>query len=90
MSIHLVYSYVYMRTNIVLNDDLVKEALKYSHAGSKKALIEEALKAYVAKKAEEKRTATYRERVRSLDEKTGALVLRERPHSILRADRERR
>ena len=37
-----------MRTNIVLNDDLVNEAFKYSQTiSTKKELIETALKEYV-------------------------------------------
>jgi Arc/MetJ family transcription regulator len=37
-----------MRTNIVLNDKLVDEAFKFSHAiSTKKELIETALKEYV-------------------------------------------
>jgi len=36
-----------MRTNIVLDDNLVKEAFKYSHAKSKKELIAMALKEFV-------------------------------------------
>jgi hypothetical protein len=31
-----------MRTNVVLNDELMREAKQYSHAATKKALIEEA------------------------------------------------
>jgi Uncharacterized protein conserved in bacteria (DUF2191). len=39
---------VYMRTNIVLNDDLVEEAFKYSsNISSKRELVEVALKEYV-------------------------------------------
>jgi Arc/MetJ family transcription regulator len=36
-----------MRTNIVLDDDLVKAAFKYSKAKTKKDLIDEALKTFV-------------------------------------------
>ena len=36
-----------MRTNVVLDDGLVAEALKVSHSKTKKALIHEALKEYV-------------------------------------------
>jgi len=45
-----VYKEVYrMRTNIVLQEDLVSEAFKYSKAKTKKDLIHEALKEYVEK-----------------------------------------
>ena len=78
-----------MRTNIVLNDDLVREAMRYSRARTRRALVEEALATFVAVKAEERRRATYRERVRSLTSKLSGLRLREAPADLLRADRER-
>lgn len=37
-----------MRTNIVLDDDLVSKAFKYSKAKTKKELINEALKELIA------------------------------------------
>ena len=39
-----------MRTNIVLDDNLVKEAFKYSRAKTKKELINQALKEFVENK----------------------------------------
>jgi Arc/MetJ family transcription regulator len=46
-----VYAYthkgVHMRTNIVLDDEFIKEAMRLSHAKTKKALIHDALKEYV-------------------------------------------
>ena len=46
-----VYAYtqkgVYMRTNIVFDDGLISEAMRLSHAKTKKALIHEALKEFV-------------------------------------------
>ncbi len=36
-----------MRTNIVLDDNLVKEAFKYSEAKTKRELINQALKEFV-------------------------------------------
>lgn len=36
-----------MRTNIVLDDDLMQEAAQYSGTKTKKALVEEALKLYI-------------------------------------------
>lgn len=36
-----------MRTNVVLNDELLKEAKKFSKAKTKKGLIDEALREYV-------------------------------------------
>jgi Arc/MetJ family transcription regulator len=47
----LVYAYthgeVYMRTNIVLDDSLVKEALKLSRVKTKKEVVNQALKEFV-------------------------------------------
>ncbi|MBI4754817.1 MAG: type II toxin-antitoxin system VapB family antitoxin [Betaproteobacteria bacterium] len=37
-----------MRTNIVLNDDLVEEALALSHVKTKRELVEQALREFVA------------------------------------------
>ena len=37
-----------MRTNIVLDDELVAEAFKYSSANTKRELIDRALKEFVA------------------------------------------
>ena len=78
-----------MRTNIVLNDDLVREAMQYSRARTRRALVEEALATYVAVKAEERRRATYLKRLRSLETRLRDVRLRERPADLLRADRER-
>jgi Arc/MetJ family transcription regulator len=78
-----------MRTNIVLNEDLVREAMRYSRARTRRALVEEALATYVAVKAEEHRRATYAERVRGLQARLGDLRLRRRPSDVLRDDRER-
>jgi len=44
-----VYEEVYeMRTNIVLDDETVKKAFRYSKAKTKKELIDEALKELIA------------------------------------------
>jgi len=79
-----------MRTNIVLDPDLIREAQKYSTAATKRALVEEALRTFVAVRAEERRAATWKDRVGVLDRKLAGIVLRESPISMLRADRERR
>ncbi len=36
-----------MRTNIILNDDLVKEAFTYSSAKTKRELVDQALREFV-------------------------------------------
>jgi Arc/MetJ family transcription regulator len=79
-----------MRTNIELNDDLLREAGKYSKATSKRALVEEALAAFIAMKAEERRRLTYRDRLQSLRAKTAAVRLRSDTRDILREDRNSR
>jgi Arc/MetJ family transcription regulator len=78
-----------MRTNIVLDEDLVREAMRFSRARTKRALVAEALQTFVAVKTAERRRATYRERLRRLDSRLRTLRLRERPTVLLRADRER-
>ena len=43
-----VYNEVYMRTNVVLNDELIDEAFKFSQSiATKRELIETALREYV-------------------------------------------
>lgn len=79
-----------MRTNIELNDDLIAEALKYSQAKSKRAMVEEALRVYVAIKAEERRRLTYKERLDRLRSRTRGLRLNSDTRAILRQDRDSR
>lgn len=79
-----------MRTNIVLNDELVREAMRFSTARSKRALVEEALKTFVEVRAAERRRATYEERLGRLDSRLRGLRLRESPRDLLRGDRDRR
>ena len=79
-----------MRTNIELSDDLLAEAQKHSKARSKRALVEEALAAFVAMKAEEQRRSTYKKRLDSLRHRTRALRLRSDTRDILRKDRDSR
>ncbi len=79
-----------MRTNIELNDQLLVEAQKHSKARSKRALVEEALAAFVAMKEEERRRSTYKERLDGLRRRTRALRLRSDTRDILRKDRDLR
>ena len=78
-----------MRTNIVLDDDLVREAMRHSRARTKRALVEEALTTFVNVKSAEARRASYRERLQRLDGRLRGLRLRRRPSEVLRADRDR-
>jgi Arc/MetJ family transcription regulator len=78
-----------MRTNIVLDDDLVREAMRHSRARTKRALVEEALATFVTVKTAEARRATYHDRLQRLDSRLRGLRLRKRPSEVLRADRDR-
>jgi len=79
-----------MRTNIVLNDELVREAMRYSKAKTKSAVIEEALTTLVRVRAEERRRAAYRDRLKALGQKTAGVTPRESSLTLLRRDRESR
>lgn len=79
-----------MRTNIVLNDDLVREAMRYSKAKTKRALVEDALLTLVRVRSEERRRETYLERLASLERRLAGIRLRESPLDLLRQDRVRR
>lgn len=78
-----------MRTNIVLNDELVEEAMKYSTARSRSALIEEALRVFVQSRAAERRRATYERRLLHLRQRLAGVRPRESVLDIVRRDRER-
>jgi len=78
-----------MRTNIVLDDDLLEEATRYSAARTKRAVVREALALYVAVKREERRRATYKERLQRVREQVAARRIRADAHEIVRRDRER-
>jgi Arc/MetJ family transcription regulator len=82
--------FIHMRTNIDLNDQLLAEAQKYSKAKSKRALVEEALSAFIAMKAEEKRLWDYKERLQNLRAKTMSVRLRSDTRALLRQDRDSR
>jgi len=79
-----------MRTNIDLSDELVREARRYSTAKTKRALVEDALRTLVRVRSEERRRATYRERLIALERKLSGLALRDSPADLLREDREAR
>ena len=79
-----------MRTNIVLDDDLVRDAFAVTGLRSKKELVHRALQVLVQTEHEARRRASYDLCVSELQRKTAALTLRERPHDLVRADRDRR
>jgi Arc/MetJ family transcription regulator len=78
-----------MRTNIVLNEELVREAMRLSQASSKTALVEEALRLLVEVRSDEQRRRTYQERLLKLQQTLAAKRFRESSVEILRRDRER-
>ena len=79
-----------MRTNIVLDDELIREAQRFSKARTKRALVEEALRTLVRIRSEEQRLASYRDRLRAMESKLAGLTLRDSPADLLRQDRESR
>ncbi len=78
-----------MRTNIVLNDELVAEAQRYSLAKSKSALVDEALRLLVEVRASEERRQTYEKRLLGVQQKLQKKPLRTSALDILREDRQR-
>ena len=78
-----------MRTNIVLNDDLLREAAKYSAARTKRGILEEALQSFIRTKSSEQKSLTYRDRLRRLETELSGLRLRESPLHLLKDARER-
>lgn len=78
-----------MRTNIVLNDELIREAMQHSNAKTKRALVEEALETFIRVKQERLRRETYRDRLKDLDLRLSKIRLKDRPLDLLRKDRDR-
>jgi Arc/MetJ family transcription regulator len=77
-----------MRTNIELDDDLLAQAAKYSTARTKRRLINEALATFVAVKAEERRRATYRERLETVRARVAGVRLGVDSRDLVRSDRD--
>lgn len=78
-----------MRTNIVLNDELLREAMKLTGARTKTAAVDEALRTLVEVRTTRERNATYRDRLERLGPSLRSLRLRKAPSVVLREDRER-
>jgi Arc/MetJ family transcription regulator len=79
-----------MRTNIVLDDELVREAMRHSRAKTKRALIEDALRTLVRVRAEENRRKSYRDRLTAVQNRLAGLTFRESAVDLIREDREGR
>lgn len=79
-----------MRTNLVVNDELLAEALRLHGGGSRRAVVEAALRTFVEVKSATLRRQSYRDRSRRIAERLQGLRLRESPSELLRAERDRR
>ena len=79
-----------MRTNIVLDDQLVREAMRYSEVHTKRALVEQCLKCFIQTKTREQRTESYRTRLRHVQDATRTLRLGRSAVDIIRHDRDSR
>jgi Arc/MetJ family transcription regulator len=78
-----------MRTNIVLNDDLMREARRYSNASTKSGLVEEALRLLVEVRSAEERRKTYEARLLGIQQALAGRRFREGATALVRQDRER-
>jgi Arc/MetJ family transcription regulator len=78
-----------MRTNIDLDDDLVREAMRYSKARSMRGLVEEALRTFVDMRARERHRSGDQGRLTSIRSRTSFLLLTKSAIDILRDDRNR-
>jgi len=78
-----------MRTNIDLQEDLLKEAGSYSQTTTKKDLVHEALATYVAVKKRESAMTSYKRKVNEIQALTKRIKTGVDCRDLLRADRER-
>ena len=78
-----------MRTNIDLDDELVEEAMRYSNARTKRALVEEALRTLVDVRTAQLRRSSYKDRLASIRGRTTAMRLKKSVNELLREDRSR-
>lgn len=79
-----------MRTNIVLNEVLVREAMRYCRAKSKSGLVEEALRTFVEVRSKQERLGNYAQRLSKIREAVGVKAFRESATDIVKSDRNRR
>jgi len=78
-----------MRTNIVLDEKLVAEAMRLSKAKTKKALVDEALRTLVAVRSREEKARRYERGLRRIQKRLDGIRPGESALDILRQDRER-
>jgi Arc/MetJ family transcription regulator len=78
-----------MRTNIDLDEDLLRKARKYSSAKTKRALVEEALRKFIESNEYQRRLAAWNKSVDEIVKMTSNLRMDESAADIIRADRNR-
>ncbi|MBP7829392.1 MAG: type II toxin-antitoxin system VapB family antitoxin [Kiritimatiellae bacterium] len=78
-----------MRTNIVLDDELLAAAMKYSGARSKRAVVQEALATYVSVKARQQKLESYRDRLAGVRRRLAEAPIKTSSRELIRADRDR-
>ena len=78
-----------MRMNIVLDDDLMAEAMKHSGSRSKSAVVSDALATYVQVKANRQHLPTYQDRLTAVRQRATDVPLLTSSMKVLRSDRNR-
>jgi Arc/MetJ family transcription regulator len=79
-----------MRTNIVLNDELVAEAMALSGIRTRRELVNSALELFVESRRSARRREAYADRLMEIERRTAGLTFRESARDLVRADRNRR
>lgn len=79
-----------MRTNIDLDEVLLREATRYSPAKTKKAVVHEALATYILVKSEEKKRETYQEQLQKFRKETSSHKIVSDSRKLIREDRDQR
>ena len=80
---------IHMKTNIVLDDDLMAEAMQYSLSRSKRAVVQEALATYISVKKREQQVASYEERLAVVRRKLSKVKIKTSSRELIRQDRRR-
>lgn len=78
-----------MRTNIDLDEDLLREAKRFSSSQTKRGIVEEALRAFVDMKKQEQQWKKWDKRVNEIAKKTSKLRYDESAVDLIREDRNR-
>jgi Arc/MetJ family transcription regulator len=79
-----------MRTNIVLDDELLRRAQKFTSARTKRGVIDEALRTFVDVKEREMLGASLRERLAGLRRQLAGRQLGPTSVELIRRDRDSR